>query len=81
MSHKIEVFGSGCAKCEALKKSAESAAESLGWSNVEILYIKDMDEIVNRGILSTPALAVDGKILVSGRYLPPNKLEKLFNNL
>lgn len=81
MRKLIEVFGPGCAKCKALKKSAEEAVEKLGWKEVEIKYITNMDELVARGIFSTPALAVNGKIVVSGRFLPPNKLVSMLQDL
>jgi small redox-active disulfide protein 2 len=81
MRKLIEVFGPGCAKCKALKKSAEEAVEKLGWKEVEIKYITNMDELVARGIFSTPALAVNGKIVVSGRLLPPKKLVSILQDL
>ncbi|PWI48114.1 thioredoxin family protein [Candidatus Heimdallarchaeota archaeon B3_Heim] len=77
MVNEIEIFGPGCAKCKALKKSVEEAIEKLGWTEVKILYNTDMADIIQRGITSTPALAVDGKIILSGRYLPVNKLVQL----
>lgn len=81
MRKVIEVFGPGCAKCKALKKSAEEAVEKLGWKEVEIKYITNMDELIARGIFSTPSLAVNGKIVVSGRFLPPNKLVSILQDL
>jgi small redox-active disulfide protein 2 len=77
MTRVLEVFGPGCAKCKALKKSTEEAVEKLGWQDVKILYNTDMAEVIQRGITATPALAVDGKIVLSGRYLPANKLVQL----
>ncbi len=81
MSIVIEILGGGCSKCEALTKSAETAVEKLGWKNVDIVHITNMDEIVERGIFSTPAIVLNGKTIVSGRYVPPNKLEKIFQEL
>lgn len=78
MTIMIEILGGGCSKCDALTKSAETAVEKLGWKNVEIIHVTDMDEIVERGIFSTPALVLNDKVIVSGRYVPPNKLEKIF---
>lgn len=78
MTIMIEILGGGCSKCDALTKSAETAVEKLGWKNVEIIHVTDMDEIVERGVLSTPALVLNGEVIVSGRYVPPNKLEKIF---
>jgi small redox-active disulfide protein 2 len=77
MTRVLEVFGPGCAKCKALKKSTEEAVEKLGWQDVKILYNTDMAKVIQRGITATPALAVDGKIVLSGRYLPANKLVQL----
>jgi small redox-active disulfide protein 2 len=77
MTRLLEVFGPGCAKCKALKKSTEEAVEKLGWQDVKILYNTDMAEVIQRGITATPALTVDGKIVLSGRYLPANKLVQL----
>ena len=77
MIKEIEVFGPGCAKCKALKKNTEEAIEKLGWKGVELLYNTDMEDYIQRGITSTPTLAVDGKIVLSGRYLPVNKLVEL----
>ena len=77
MIKEIEVFGLGCAKCKAFKKSAEEAVEKLGWTHVKILYNTDMADVIQRGISATPALAVDGKVVLSGRYLPVNKLVAL----
>ena len=78
MTIMIEILGGGCPKCDALTKSAEIAVKKLGWKNVEIIHVTDMDEIVERGVLSTPALVLNGEVIVSGRYVPPNKLEKIF---
>jgi small redox-active disulfide protein 2 len=81
MSKIIEILGGGCSKCNALTKSAETVVEKLGWQNVEIIHVTDMNEIAERGILSTPALILNGEVLVSGRYVPPNKLEKIFQRV
>jgi small redox-active disulfide protein 2 len=77
MVNEIEVFGPGCAKCQALKKSTEEALEKLGWKGVKLVYNTDMSDLIQRGITSTPAIAVDGKVVLSGRYLPVNKLVQL----
>ncbi len=73
----VEIFGPGCTKCKALKKSTEEAVEKLGWKDVEILYTTDMAEIIQRRITTTPSLAVDGKIVLYGRHMPTNKLVEL----
>jgi len=77
MSRIIEVFGPGCTKCKALKQNTEEALEKLGWDNAELRYITDMKELIDRGIASTPALAVNGEVILSGKYLPTDKLVEM----
>lgn len=74
MSRIVEVFGPGCAKCKALKKNAEEAIEKLGWTDADLRYITNIEEYIERGIMSTPALAINGKVVLSGKYLPTDKL-------
>lgn len=63
---RIEVLGTGCAKCHKLEETAKAAAEKLK-INYEMHHIRDINEIVKRGVMVTPALAVDGNIVVAGR--------------
>jgi small redox-active disulfide protein 2 len=63
---KIEVLGTGCAKCNKLEATAKAAVEKLGIP-YEIHHIRDINEIVARGLMATPALAIDGKVVVAGR--------------
>ena len=62
----IEVLGTGCAKCNKLKAMAKAAADKLGVP-YEITHVKDINAIVQRGVMTTPALAIDGRIVVTGR--------------
>jgi small redox-active disulfide protein 2 len=62
----IEVFGTGCAKCSKLEAMAKAAADKLGVP-YEITHVKDINAIVQRGVMTTPALAIDGRIVVTGR--------------
>ena len=63
---KIEVLGTGCPKCNRLEAMAKAAADKLGIA-YEIAHVRDINAIVQRGIMTTPALAIDGRIVVSGR--------------
>ena len=62
----IQVLGTGCPKCKKLAENADAAARELG---VDYLLEKvtDIQRIMDFGVMMTPALAVDGKVLVSGR--------------
>ena len=63
---KIEVLGTGCAKCDRLGEAVEAAAKELG-VQCEIEHIRDITEIVKRGVMTTPALVIDGKVVATGR--------------
>jgi len=63
---RIEILGTGCPKCDLLEATAKAAAEKLG-APFDIEHVKDINQIISRGVLMTPALAVDGEVLVSGR--------------
>ena len=63
---KIQVLGPGCAKCKVLFEHADQAAKQLGLE-YEIEKVTDIDAILAYGVMTTPALVVDGKLKVSGR--------------
>jgi len=62
----IQILGMGCSKCEMLYKHAEAAAKELTL-DYKMEKISDMNKITAMGVMMTPALAVDGKVLISGR--------------
>ena len=62
----IEVCGSGCSKCAELEKRANEAVLRAGITAV-VEHTYDMNKIIARGILLTPALVVEGKVVVSGK--------------
>jgi small redox-active disulfide protein 2 len=72
---KIEIFGSGCCSCNDLSFLVEKAVQQ-GNISAQIVKVTDMTEIVKRGIMRTPALAVDGRIVCTGRV---PKYEEIFN--
>lgn len=73
---KIQILGSGCAKCNQLKESAEAAARELGL-DYEIEKVTDFKEIARMGALVTPALAVDGKLKLVGRVAAAEEIKPL----
>lgn len=62
---KIEVLGLGCPKCQLTLRNAEQAVKEEGIV-AEVVKVTDMGTILARGVIMTPALAVDGKVVVSG---------------
>lgn len=73
---RIKVLGSGCPKCQALEKNAIEAVKNLNKTD-EVTHLTDMHEIVKYGVMSTPALVVDEKVVASGKLLSPVEIEKL----
>ena len=73
---KIQVLGTGCPKCKKLAANAEEAAKELGL-DVEIEKVTDIDKIIDFGVMSTPSLAIDGKIVVVGKVPSVEDIKKL----
>lgn len=73
---KIEVLGTGCMKCKRLFKNVEIAVKELG-INAEVVKVDDISEIINRGVMLTPALAVDGEMKISGRVADVKELKEI----
>ena len=69
---KIEILGGGCDKCATLYKSAQQAAVELG-VEADFVKVEDFAEIMKYGVMTTPALVVDGKVKVAGKV--PSKEE------
>jgi len=72
----IEVLGPGCAKCEKLAAAAQEAVAGLGL-DAEVVKVKDITQITARGVLMTPALAIDGEVKSSGRVLTVAQIREL----
>lgn len=64
----VKVLGSGCAKCNALEGAVRSALEELGMDTT-IDHVTDFSQIAAYGVMSTPALVVDGKVVSYGKVL------------
>lgn len=75
-SIKVEIMGSGCKKCRQLEENARRAIASLG-IEAEVQHITDQIEIAKRGVMSTPALAVNGKIVSKGKVISPEQIQPL----
>ena len=73
---KIEVLGTGCMKCKRLFKNVEIAIKELG-IDAEVVKVDDISEIIDRGVMLTPALAVDGEMKVSGRVADVKELKEI----
>jgi small redox-active disulfide protein 2 len=63
---KIEVLGTGCAKCKTLYENTKKALEESG-TVAEIVKVEDIPSIMKYGVMSTPALVIDGQVKFSGK--------------
>lgn len=73
---KLQILGTGCPKCTLLATQTEAAAKSLG-IEYEIVKVSNVNDIVDFGVMSTPALAVDGVVKSAGRVPALDEIKKL----
>lgn len=76
---KLQILGTGCAKCIKLAANTEEAAKKLG-IEYEIEKVTDINQIMKFGFMMTPALAVDGTVKVVGKVLTPAEIEKIIKD-
>lgn len=72
----FKIYGSGCAKCQALAANAEEAAHTMGIA-YELEKVTDVNAIIDAGVMRTPALAVDGEIRVEGKVASAQEIAAL----
>lgn len=72
----IKILGTGCAKCKTLEKATREVVETLG-IDAQVSKVEDIMDIMAYGIATTPALVVDGKVVVKGRVPSNDEIKKL----
>lgn len=72
----IQVLGSNCAKCNALEAAAREALNELGLDTT-IEHVSDFTQIAAYGVMTTPALVVDGKVVSFGKVLKKDEIIKI----
>lgn len=75
---KIEILGTGCPKCKKLYENTLTAVQASGVS-AQVEKIEDMEKIINHGVMSTPAIAVDGIVKSAGKLLSPDEIRALIS--
>lgn len=70
---KLEVLGTGCAKCKTLFENVMKAVDASG-KEAEIIKVEDISSIMKYGVMSTPALVKDGTVLFSGKLATPEEI-------
>ena len=73
---KITIYGSGCKNCVKLEKNAKKALEETG-VEAEIVKVEDMAEIAKAGIMSTPAIGIEGEVKIKGRVATVDEIKEL----
>ena len=73
---EIKILGPGCHKCKTLDKLTHEVVEKNG-INATITKVEDIMEIMKYGIMSTPAMIVDGRIVVKGRVPSADEIKQL----
>ena len=73
---KIQILGTGCAKCAKLTENAEKATKELG-VEVEVEKVTDIKKIMEFGVMMTPGIAINGEVKAVGRVLSVEEIKKL----
>jgi small redox-active disulfide protein 2 len=72
---KIQILGTGCPKCKLLTANAEAAVKALG-IEAQIEKVEKIMDIMKFGVMTTPALVVDGVVKSAGKVLSPDDIKK-----
>lgn len=75
----IKVLGTGCAKCKSLEKVTRKAVEELKL-DASIEKVEDIQKIMEYAVMRTPALVIDGKVVLSGQLPKVSELKELLTN-
>ena len=75
---KIQILGTGCAKCKLLAEKAAEAAKAAG-VDYQLEKVTDINEIMKFGVMMTPALAVDGEVKVTGKVPSIEELKSFYS--
>lgn len=76
MPMKLQILGTGCPKCAQLAANADAAAQAAGL-DYELVKVTDLNEIMDFGVMLTPALAVDGEVKVVGKVPSVEEIQAL----
>ena len=76
---KIEILGTGCAKCKTLEEVAKQAVAKIGGFH-SVVKVEDIVEIMNYGVMNTPALVIDGVVKSSGKILSVEEVVNLLKD-
>ncbi|SEN79832.1 small redox-active disulfide protein 2 [Mesobacillus persicus] len=72
----IKILGTGCKKCVQLGENTEAALKEVG-RNAEVIKVTEIPDIMAYGVMSTPALVIDEKVVSTGKVLKPKDIVKI----
>jgi small redox-active disulfide protein 2 len=72
---RIEILGTGCSKCKQLEANARKAIEETN-KKAEIVKVTEINKIIEYGVMSTPAIVIDGEVKASGRIPTAEEIKK-----
>ena len=75
---KVEILGTGCPKCKQLTANAEEAWKELN-VQAEVIKVTEIDKIIEYGVMMTPALVIDGKVVSAGKVLTKDQVKNLIS--
>lgn len=76
----VKILGSGCAKCNQLEAATKAALEQLGMDTA-IDHVTDFSQIAAYGVMTTPALVIDGKVVSYGKVLKTDEVVKILQKV
>lgn len=74
---KIEILGTGCAKCKKTKEAVEKVLKENG-KEAEVVKVEDFEAILNYGVMVTPAVVVDGEVKIAGKVPDEKEIRNWF---
>lgn len=75
----IKILGSGCKSCVTLTENTEAALKEVGME-AEIVKVTDFKDIMSYGVMTTPAIVIDEKVISFGKVLKPKEIVKILEN-
>jgi len=75
---EIKILGTGCPKCKSLEKLTRDTVAEIGLE-ANISKVDDIMDIMNYGVVSTPALVIDGKVVLNGRLPSSKEIKEILN--
>ena len=73
---KIEILGTGCPNCIRLEENIKKALEEIG-KNAELIKVTEMQDIMSYGVMSTPAIVIDGEVKSYGKVNSVEEIKKM----